>query len=82
MLFGLWHISPTLGTLTENEQLDDATESTGGAILLVAGTVLATFVAGVLFSWLRMRSRSLLAPVIAHLATNGVALVVAWFVVR
>jgi membrane protease YdiL (CAAX protease family) len=81
-LFGLWHVSPTLNTLSENRQLDDATETTGGTILLIAGTVLATFVAGLLFGWLRLRSRSLLAPIIAHLATNGAALAAAWFVVR
>jgi membrane protease YdiL (CAAX protease family) len=81
-LFGLWHISPTLRTLDENRQLDDATTTTGGTILLVIGTVLATFVAGLVFSWLRLRSRSLLAPFIAHLATNGAALVVAWLVVH
>jgi membrane protease YdiL (CAAX protease family) len=34
------------------------------------------------FAWLRLRSRSLVAPVLAHIATNGVALVVAWFVLR
>ena len=82
VLFGLWHISPTLNTMNQNHQLDDATTSTGGTILLVCGTVLATFVAGLVFCWLRLRSRSLVAPIIAHFATNGVALVVAWFVVR
>ena len=30
-------------------------------------------------SWLRLRSGSVLAPMLAHLATNGVTLVVAWF---
>jgi membrane protease YdiL (CAAX protease family) len=42
----------------------------------------STSVAGVVFSWLRLRSRSLVACVIAHFATNGVALAVAWFVVH
>jgi uncharacterized protein len=80
--FGLWHISPTLGTMSQNPQLDDTTTTTGGTILLVAGSVLVTFVAGLVFCWLRLRSRSLLAPIIAHLATNGAALVIAWIVVR
>ena len=48
----------------------------------MAGTVLVTFVAGLVFCWLRFRSRSLVAPILAHLSTNGVALVVAWIVVR
>jgi membrane protease YdiL (CAAX protease family) len=82
VLFGLWHISPTLETLSGNEQFDDASRTASGTFLLVAGSVAVTFVAGVVFGWLRLRSRSLLAPVLAHFATNGVALVVAWFVVR
>jgi membrane protease YdiL (CAAX protease family) len=82
VLFGLWHISPTLGTMSQNRQLDNALGTMGGTIVLVAGSVLATFVAGLIFSWLRLRSRSLLAPVIAHLSTNGVALVLAWIAIN
>ena len=37
---------------------------------------------GMVFSWLRLRSGSVLAPMLAHLATNGVTLVVAWFALR
>jgi uncharacterized protein len=37
-------------------------------------------VAGVGFCWLRLRSGSLLAPALAHLATNVVALTLAWLV--
>jgi membrane protease YdiL (CAAX protease family) len=32
-----------------------------------------------IFCWLRLRSKSLVAPVIAHAAVNGAALTVAWF---
>jgi len=81
-LFGLWHISPTLGTMSENHATASAATTPAGAALVVLGSVVATFVAGLVFCWLRLRSRSLLAPVLAHLATNGAALVVAWFVVR
>jgi len=34
-------------------------------------------VAGGVFAWLQLRSESLLAPVLAHLGTNAIALVVA-----
>jgi uncharacterized protein len=37
-----------------------------------------TFVAGLAFAWLRLRCGSLVAPVLAHVATNGLALAVAW----
>lgn len=81
-LFGLWHISPTLTTLADNAALDGLATSTPGQVGLVVGNVAATFAAGLLFSWLRLRSESLLAPVLGHLATNGVALVAAWLVGR
>lgn len=81
-LFGLWHIAPTLSTMSQNAQVATVTGSSGGRIGVVVGSVAVTFVAGLLFSWLRLRSDSLVAPTVAHLATNGVALTVAWFVVR
>ncbi len=82
VLFGLWHISPTLGTMSHNSQLGDTTSNALGETFVVLGAVLTTFVAGVIFCWLRLRSRSLLAPVLAHLATNAVAFVLAWIIVR
>lgn len=80
-LFGLWHISPTLGTMSANAALDDVSGPAGRALVVLAAVAL-TFVAGLVFSWLRLRSRSLLAPMIAHLSTNGVAFTVAWLVQR
>jgi len=81
-LFGLWHIAPTLHTMTDNHEFRGAAASTAGQVLLVLGAVAVTFVAGLVFCWLRLRSRSLIAPVMAHAATNGVALTVAWFAVH
>jgi len=49
---------------------------------VVLGSVTVTFVAGLVFCWLRLRSRSLIAPVMAHCATNGLALAVAWLTIR
>lgn len=77
-LFGLWHIEPTVKTMSGNSAVGGASSSTGGQVLLVLGAIAVTFVAGLVFCWLRLRSRSLMAPFIAHVATNGVALVVAW----
>ena len=78
-LFGLWHIAPTFGTMTDNQEFRGAAASTVGQALLVLGAVAVTFLAGLAFCWLRLRSRSLIAPVMAHAATNGLALTVAWF---
>lgn len=73
-LFGLWHIVPTFEAL-ETNRLD-------AGVLPLAGAVVVTAAAGVAFCWLRLRSQSLLAPALAHLATNDVALVVAFVVLR
>ena len=77
-LFGLWHIEPTVKTMSGNSAVGGASSSTSGQVLVVLGAIAVTFVAGLLFCWLRLRSRSLIAPFIAHVATNGLALVVAW----
>jgi membrane protease YdiL (CAAX protease family) len=81
-LFGLWHIAPTLHTMSDNHVFRGALGSVGGQVLLVLGSIAVTFVAGLVFCWLRLRSRSLIAPIIAHAATNGLALAVAWFAVH
>lgn len=71
-LFGLWHIVPTLSTARTNgvEGLP--------RVGLVAGSVLATAVGGVLFCALRVRGRHLLAPAMLHLALNDVGYLLAW----
>lgn len=74
MVFGLWHIVPTIEALRANR--------VEPGILPVAGAVVATAVAGAAFCWLRLRSGSLVAPALAHVATNSVALVVAVTVLR
>ncbi len=63
VLFGLWHVPPIFGTSTA---------------LQVLGTLAATTMAGVGLVWLRRRSGSLLAPMLAHLGTNSVALAAFW----
>ena len=81
-LFGLWHVVPTLHTMSDNRAVAGVSASVAGQALVVLGSVAVTFIAGLVFCWLRLRSRSLIAPVIAHFATNGLALAVAWFTVH
>jgi membrane protease YdiL (CAAX protease family) len=81
-LFGLWHIAPTLHTMADNSVVRGVSASAGGRVLVVLGSIAVTFVAGLVFCWLRLRSRSLIAPVMAHVAANGLALTVAWFAVH
>ena len=73
-IFGLWHVVPTVEALRANRLAP--------SVLAVTAAVVITAVAGVVFCWLRLRSGSLLAPALAHVGTNSVALVVAVFVLR
>jgi len=71
-LFGLWHVLPAFGGGAANESVTGVVgDGTVGVVLRVAGTVLFTGLAGVLFCELRARSGSLLAPVLLHWAVNG-----------
>lgn len=74
-LFGLWHVLPALGGGAANEVATGALGSgAAGTLARVAGTVLVTAVGGAVFCWLRVRSGSLLAPVLLHWALNGLGL--------
>lgn len=72
LLFGLWHIATSLGLTSSNVGF---TRIFGGGLLgTLAGVVLAvaaTGVAGFVFTWLRRRSGSLLAPIALHWSLNG-----------
>jgi uncharacterized protein len=71
-LFGLWHIVPTLRSARRNDVA-------GGRLLaLVAGSVVATGVAGVLFCLLRIAGGHLAAPALTHLAVNDSGYLLAW----
>jgi membrane protease YdiL (CAAX protease family) len=80
-LYGLWHALPAPGPVDANAPLTSVTGSTGGTIAVVAGTV-ATTAAGAALCWLRLRSGSLAAPVVAHCATNTVPLTTTWVLTR
>jgi CAAX protease family protein len=82
-LFGLWHVLPSLRVSSTNAAVA-ALVGAGllGRALTVCATVAFTGVAGVVFAELRRRSRSLLAPVALHWATNGLGALVSagvWF---
>jgi membrane protease YdiL (CAAX protease family) len=66
-VFGIWHVRPTLEALAAND-LARGPALRAGAVVVAS---LATAAAGLLFTWLRLRSGSLLAPVVLHLATNS-----------
>ena len=72
LLFGLWHVATSLGLTSSNVGF---TRLLGGGVLgMVAGVVLAviaTGAAGFVFTWLRGRSGSLIAPIALHWSLNG-----------
>ena len=77
-LFGLWHVLPSLGGGAANAAITDAVGGdAAGMALRGVVTVCFTSVAGVVLCWLRLRSGSLLAPVLVHWTVNGLGVIVA-----
>lgn len=72
LLFGLWHIATSLGLTAGNVGFTRVLG--GGTVAMMAGVVgavLATAAAGYVFTWLRRRSGSLIAPIALHWSLNG-----------
>lgn len=72
LLFGVWHVLPTLTSLNV-EAAGVVSDSFAQQSAAIIGAVLATGAIGFAFAWLRLRSRSVVAPIIAHLAFNMTA---------
>ncbi|MFE5979094.1 CPBP family intramembrane glutamic endopeptidase [Streptomyces wedmorensis] len=82
LLFGLWHVLPSLHLATAKPALTTVLgDSALGAVLAVTGAVLFTAAAGVLFCELRRRSGSLLPPMGLHWAVNALGYI-AGFLLR
>ena len=81
LCFGLWHVLPALSL---NEVNPTATkvfgEGTGGVAAAVVFAVVGTTIAGLWWCWIRYRARSVLATIIAHVASNSVAYTIAFLV--
>ena len=83
LLFGLWHVLPALGLNKVNPTMTKLFgEGAAGIAVAVLFAVIGTFVGGLWWCWIRYRSGSVLATMIAHVATNSVAYAIAWFVTR
>ena len=81
-VFGLWHVLPGVESATANAAIAAFADTTPGFAAAIAGTVMSTFVAGWIFCLLRLRTGSLLAPILLHLATNSLGFVAAYTVLR
>jgi uncharacterized protein len=76
-LFGLWHVVPSLGGGTANAAIVGVVGAdVVGTVARVVVTVGFTALGGVVLCWLRLRSGSLLAPVLAHWTVNGLGVIV------
>ena len=80
MLFGLWHVIPTWQTLAMYQ--GGAVRERGPGLVVGAemAAVTTTSLVGGWFCWLRLRSGSLLAPVVVHAAANVAGYTAAWLV--
>lgn len=79
VLFGLWHVLPSLSLAGQNAALGSLFGSAATVLvplLAVAGSTLA----GLWLYWWRYAGRGLLTPIMVHVATNSGALVAAWAV--
>jgi membrane protease YdiL (CAAX protease family) len=81
LLFGLWHVLPTLQTLETNPGGDIFTGAIGITVAVV-GSIAGTAVAGLGFLWLRLFANSTYASVLAHIGTNSVAMLGSLLVVH
>ena len=76
-LFGLWHILASLGGGPANAAMVDVVGGdAAGTVARVIATVLFTTLGGVVLCWLRLRSGSLLAPLLAHWTVNALGVIV------
>ncbi|NYJ07575.1 CPBP family intramembrane glutamic endopeptidase [Petropleomorpha daqingensis] len=79
VLFGFWHVLPSLNVGSSNKGVGEAV-GTGG-VLVTGGAVLLTTLGGLVFGELRRRSGSVVASALAHWAFNALGVLfglVAW----
>ncbi len=86
VLFGLWHILPSLNIATANHGIGDTLRGIGvagaaAAVLVIGGIVVFTAIGGVVAGELRRRSGSVIASAGMHWATNSLGVlfgILAW----
>lgn len=80
ILFGLWHIAPTVDRIESGRE--SAIDAPGAAAKRVMTSVAATTASGLFLAGLRNRSGSIVAPWMAHSAANASGFVVGWLAAR
>jgi uncharacterized protein len=82
LAFGVWHVLPARHVTSFNPVFSGLAGGQLGWLYGVVAAVVATAVAGLILCWLRLRSRSLLAPALVHATVNGLGYVLAFLVGR
>ncbi len=81
--FGFWHVLPALHLNDVNPTAARIFgEGAGGVAAAVVFGVVGTAIAGLWWCWIRYRAHSVLATMIAHVASNSVAYTIAFAVSR
>lgn len=81
VLFGLWHVLPGIAALESASGIVEVS-STGVVIGLVAVQVVVTGLAGVAFSWLRLRGGHVASSILVHAPLNSVSFAIGWLAVQ
>lgn len=68
VLFGLWHVLPSL-----RDRAHNPTTSRQHPAAVTTATVVNTAVVGVALGWQRLRTNSVVAPILTHTASNAIA---------
>lgn len=72
VVFGLWHIFPTIATLEQNDATSAAIQNKKHRKYAgIAGTVTITTIAGLIFGYLRILASSIIAPWLLHWTINA-----------
>lgn len=82
-LFGLWHVLPAT-TLNRVNPLTTRLFGDGadGVLAAVLFAVVSTFAAGLWWCWVRYRSGSVVTTIAAHISTNSLGYLFAWWLAR
>lgn len=72
IIFGLWHIFPTINSIEDNAAIAKAMQHKKGRQYgSVIGVIIITATAGLIFGWLRIIAGSILAPWLVHWSINA-----------
>jgi CAAX protease family protein len=80
LIFGLSHVVPTVSAMRHTALHRQLAGHPLRQAAFVAANVTATGLAGAVFAWLRLRSGSVAAPLLAHVTLNNSAMLAGWAV--